>query len=405
MFKEPLKNYTITKIKQLKNKKLNHQIKLAYIKAIKNKRWKLNTLQFSLDLEKNFLKLAKDIERRNYEITRSLCFICFQPIKREIFAGDFRDRVIHHYVFSRLYDHYDKLLINDCYSCRLNKGTDYGIKRASSYLRSVSSNFKKPAFVLKLDISGYFMSINKTLLYRINQDLVKKIFKENESDKNTLLYLLRKIIFHDPTPNCQIRGSKQDWYRLPKNKSLFYTKPNCGLPIGNLTSQLFGNIYLNDFDHFVKEKLKCRYYGRYVDDMFFMHEDKEFLKSLIPKISKYLQDNLNLELHPKKIYLQEVNKGLPFLGAIIKPNRIYPSKRIIKSFREKINLVVEKKLTDPSFFNSYLGQLKKYNSYNLRKKIMTETKTILALEILKQEVNENYSKIEPKKTLFSHVQG
>ncbi|MCF7820613.1 MAG: RNA-directed DNA polymerase [Candidatus Pacebacteria bacterium] len=392
------------KIKQLKRQaqKLNQRVKLAYTQARKRKKWKLNTLQFSLELESNCLKLAKEIEKRQYNIKPSLAFICFQPIKREIFAGDFRDRVVHHYVFTKLYHHYDKLLINDCYSCRLNKGTGYGIKRANSYLRSVSSNFKKPAYVLKLDISGYFMSINRDVLYQINKDLIKKIFKNNEYEKSTLLYLLKKIIFNDPTLNCKIKGKHQDWYKLPKNKSLFFAKNNCGLPIGNLTSQLFGNIYLNGLDHYIKEKLKCRYYGRYVDDMFFMHEDKEFLKDLIPKISKYLQDNLSLELHPQKIYLQEINKGLPFLGAIIKPHRIYPGKRIIKSFREKISLVVERKLTNPSFFNSYLGQLKKYNSYNLRKKIMTEAKTVLALEILKYEVNDNYSKIEPKKTLFSH---
>lgn len=348
------------------------------------------------------MKLTKEIEKRQYTIRPSLCFICFQPVKREIFAGDFRDRVVHHYIFNQLYPHYDKLLINDCYSCRLNKGTSYGIKRASSYLRSVSSNFQKPAFVLKLDISGYFMSINKSLLYRINKDLIKKIFKEEANEKNTLLYLLRQIIFNEPTLDCKIKGSKKDWQQLPKNKSLFWTKKDCGLPIGNLTSQLFGNIYLNKLDHYIKEKFKCRYYGRYVDDMFFMHEDKEFLKKLIPKINSYLKDNLNLELHPKKIYLQEIKKGLPFLGAIIKPNRVYAGKRIIKSFRNKIKLASEKKLKNPDFFNSYLGQLKQYNSYNLRKKIMTEPQTIIALKILNYEVNDDYSKIEPKKTLFYH---
>lgn len=372
----------------------------SFLKAQKKKRWKLNTLQFSLKWERNCFQLAESILKRNYHIKPSLCFISLLPIKREIFAGDFSDRLVHHYIFSQLYDHYDKLLIEDCYSCRLKKGASYGIKRASSFLRRLSDNYKQETYILKLDISGYFMNINQNILYGINKRFIKEIFKDDDNQKNTLLYLLRKIIFNQPIKNCKIRGKKSDWQGLPKNKSLFFAKENCGLPIGNLTSQLFGNIYLNDFDHFVKEKLKVKGYGRYVDDMYFIHPDKEFLKQLIPKIKDYLKKNLHLELHPKKIYLQEKSKGLPFLGVIIKPNRIYPNKRIIKNFRLKIDLVLQGKLSNPSFFNSYLGQLKHYNSYNLRKKIINSPKTKRALYILKQKVNDDYTKIEPIKTLF-----
>lgn len=372
----------------------------SFLKAQKKKKWKLNTLQFSLKWESNCFQLANSILKRNYYIKKSLCFISPLPIKREIFAGDFSDRLVHHYVFSQLYNHYDKLLINDCYSCRTEKGTSYGIRRAKSFLRSVSDNYTKSAYILKLDISGYFMNIDRKILYQINKKLIKQIFKNDENKKNLLLYLLKKIIFNQPTKNCKIRGKRSDWQGLPKNKSLFFTKENCGLPIGNLTSQLFGNIYLNSFDHFVKEGLKVKYYGRYVDDIYFMHTDKEFLKQLIPKINTYLRKNLKLGLHPKKIYLQEKSKGLPFLGAIIKPNRIYPNKRIIKNFKQKIDLVLQGKLSNPSFFNSYLGQLKHYNSYRLRKKIISRPKTQKALHLLKQEVNDDYTKIEPIKTLF-----
>lgn len=372
----------------------------SFLKAQKKKKWKLNTLQFSLKWESNCFQLANSILKRNYYIKKSLCFISPLPIKREIFAGDFSDRLVHHYIFSQLYNHYDKLLINDCYSCRTEKGTSYGIRRAKSFLRSVSDNYTKSAYILKLDISGYFMNIDRKILYQINKKLIKQIFKNDENKKNLLLYLLKKIIFNQPTKNCKIRGKRSDWQGLPKNKSLFFTKENCGLPIGNLTSQLFGNIYLNSFDHFVKERLKVKYYGRYVDDIYFMHTDKEFLKQLIPKINTYLRKNLKLGLHPKKIYLQEKSKGFPFLGAIIKPNRIYPNKRIIKNFKQKIDLVLQGKLNNPSFFNSYLGQLKHYNSYRLRKKIISRPKTQKALHLLKQEVNDDYTKIEPIKTLF-----
>ncbi len=381
------------------------RITIAFFKAQARKGWKLNTLAFSLNWESNCFKLSQEILKRNYKIKSSLCFISLLPIKREIFAGDFSDRIVHHYLFSQLYNYYEQRLINDCYSCRLSKGTSFGIKRASLFLRAVSDNYTKTAYVLKLDISGYFMDINRNLLYRINQKLIKELFKDNEPEKNLTLYLLRKIIFNQPTLNCKLRAKREDWQGLPKNKSLFYAKDHCGLPIGNLTSQLFGNIYLNNFDHFVKEKLKVKYYGRYVDDMFFMHRDKEFLKKIIPQISDYLEKKLELKIHPQKIYLQEIKRGLPFLGVIIKPGHIYPNKRIIKNFRRKINLVVAGKLDNPSFFNSYLGQLKHYNSYRLRKKIMEGKRTKIALKILKQKVNHNYTKIGPVETPFFPGEG
>ncbi len=174
---------------------------------------------------------------------------------------------------------------------------------------------------------------------------------------------------------------------------MFYVPKNKGLPIGNLTSQLFGNLYLNQFDHFVKKQLKCVCYGRYVDDMFFMHQDKEYLIKLIPLIENYLNKHLKLKLHPKKIYIQEINKGLPFLGVIIKPHRIYVNKRLVKNFRNKIKAVNENKLNNPSFFNSYLGLMKHYNSYNLRKRILNEKSTIKAMKKLNVKVNENLSKV------------
>ncbi len=116
-----------------------------------------------------------------------------------------------------------------------------------------------------------------------------------------------------------MRGSPHDWEGLPQNKSLFYAPLGFGLPIGNLTSQLFSNIYLNNFDHYIKRQLKFKYYGRYVDDIIIIHQDKARLKIAITEIKDYLTINLGLKLHPKKIYLQPVDHGVDFLGALIKP--------------------------------------------------------------------------------------
>jgi len=186
---------------------------------------------------------------------------------------------------------------------------------------------------------------------------------------------------------------------LPKNKSLFSALPGKGLPIGNLTSQLFGNIYLNGFDHFVKEKLKCKYYGRYVDDMIIIHEDKEFLLSLIPQIKIYLKDNLGLELHPRKIYLQPINHGVPFLGVFIKPRRIYCGRRLTKNFSSKLKTAASGRLKNPAFLNSYLGYMKKYQTFNLRKHILASSAAKQAMSRFGVHPNKDYSKIESDWTL------
>ncbi len=181
----------------------NTMNKLAFFKskykAKKNKKWKKNNLYFLLQAEKNLLELQENIKQKKYYIKPSLCFINFHPIKREIMAGDFSDRVVHHIIFNALSPHYDPLFINDAYSCRKNKGTSYGIKRAKYFMRKVSDNYKKKAYVMKLDIKGYFMSIDQNILYHQNKILVKKYYSKQETKKNTLLYLLKKIIFNEVT--------------------------------------------------------------------------------------------------------------------------------------------------------------------------------------------------------------
>lgn len=366
---------------------------ISYIEAKRNKSWKINTLQFSRHLEYNCFDLKNTITNRHYYIKPSLCFIAFTPVKREIFAGDFSDRIIHHLIFAKLNQYYDPLFINDCYSCRKNRGTSFGIKRIANFLYLTSSKHGNTAYVMKLDIAGYFMNIDRKILYKQNQKLIKRFLKKDPAQRNLLLYLLKKVIFNNPTANCYLRGSHSDWKGLPKNKSLFYTPPGKGLPIGNLTSQLFGNVYLNDFDHFIKEKLKCHYYGRYVDDMVFVHESKEYLKTLIPKIENYLQKNLGLNLHPKKIYLQSIDKGVPFLGMIIKPYSIYPGKRIRYNFISALRQA-EKTKKGIESINSYLGMMKNYNSYKFRKKHLESPLGKSALKALKASVNDDYTIIK-----------
>ena len=250
----------------------------SYYDARKNKRNTYNQLSFELKYEKNIISLAEQILEKKYTPKPSICFIVDKPVKREIFAADFRDRVVHHYIFNNINPIFEKLFIHDSYSCRKGKGTHYGIKRVDHFIRSCSQNYTIPCYILKLDIKGYFMCINKNILF----DKIMLVLENNRdkinTDYETLIYLIEKTIFNDPTKNCKIKSKRSDWNDLPDSKSLFYAKKDCGLPIGNLTSQLFGNVYLNDFDHWVKNDLGIRYYGRYVDDMILIHNDINYLK-------------------------------------------------------------------------------------------------------------------------------
>lgn len=345
----------------------------AYFDAKKNKGKTANALAFAVSYEKNIIELYEDIVNYRYQIRPSICFIVNNPVKREIFAADFRDRVVHHLLFNYLNPLFERNFIKDSYSCRKGKGTSYGINRVSHFIRSCSENYQKECWIMKLDIRGYFMSIDRNILYK---KIEKKInsFKNVEFDKNLILYLIHSVVFNDPTKECRFRSQSQDWIGLPKSKSLFHADRNKGLPIGNLTSQLCANIYLNQFDHFVKEKLGFRYYGRYVDDMVFVHKDKDILKNSIPKIKHYLKNNLGLNLHPRKIYLQKSNIGVSFLGVFIKPRCIYAGRRTKNNFIKNLYEIERKKEVkeeDVSIINSYLGMMIHFDTYKLRRKIMS----------------------------------
>ncbi|MDD3711390.1 MAG: reverse transcriptase domain-containing protein [Patescibacteria group bacterium] len=352
----------------------------AYFSARKNKRNTISALEFELNYEREILKLYQELKDGSYKISKSIVFVIFDPVQREIIASSFRDRIIHHLVFNYINPIFEASFIYDSYSCRKDRGTLFGIKRINKFIRSCSDNYKKEAYILKLDISGYFMNINKEILWNKIEKILLKNKNKCNFDFSLITSLVRRIIFHNYTKNYSIRGKKSDWDGLPKNKSLFLAEENKGLPIGNLTSQLFSNIYLNSFDNFIKRNLKFKYYGRYVDDFIIIHKDKEFLKEVVKVIKKYLEVNLNLKINNKKIYFQECYKGFKFLGAIVKPFRVYINNRTKNNFYIKIgeinnivknNDISVKKNMILSSLNSYLGIMKHYNTYNLRKKILT----------------------------------
>ena len=351
----------------------------AYYDARVHKRNTRSQLAFELDLERNLFDLYEQIRDRNYKPAPAMCFITHIPVKREIFASAFRDRVVHHLLFNYLAPLFEKQMIFDSYSCRKQKGTLLGIERFEHHIRSCTDNYIRPAYILKLDLRGYFMSIDKQRLYEIicRTTDVRTAPGKALFDHDLVDFLLRAILFRNPVENCRMLGSPSDWDGFPASKSLIKSPPGVGLPIGDLTSQLFSNIYLNELDQFVKRELRCHHYGRYVDDFFIVHPSRSYLRQLIPCLQEFLSARLRLTLHPNKIVLQQYKQGALFLGACVMPHRRYPANTPVRRFRAAMTrLEKECAAGDPSrerleemlpVINSYCGYLSHFRSYRILK--------------------------------------
>lgn len=360
----------------------------AYLDCRKNKNTTLQARKFEFEREKNLLKLYSDITSGNYKIGKSICFVISEPKYREIWAGSFRDRIVHHVIYNAIQERFLPKFILDTYSCIPSRGTLFGAKRAEKFAKSVTSNFSKEAYFLKMDIKNYFVSINKEILF----NLVKKELDLKE--EAWLLNLIEMVIFHDPRKNVFIKSPKWLLDKLPRYKSLFYTTNEKGLPIGNLTSQFFSNVYLNEIDQFAKHKLKCKYYSRYVDDILVLSESPKYLNWVYHEINEFLMKNLKLELNHKKKNINKVKRGFDFVGHVIKPNQIHIRKKTInkcylkiKNWKEKEEKTREELIEFRSQINSYLGMLRHSDGFQKRKKILEEIKS----ENIKPD--KNYSKI------------
>lgn len=212
-------------------------------------------------------------------------------------------------------------------------------------------------------------------------------------DFDFIKYLGKTIISINPTENCNIISPKFEWLELPNSKSLFHTDNDCGLPIGNLTSQLMSNVYLNELDQFIKRKLKCKHYGRYVDDFYIVSCNKEFLHEIIPKINFFFKENLLLDIHDGKTKITNIKQGIEFLGAFIKPYRTYISNKTLKRIKCKLFKMQNDGIdSDPTFsINSYLGILKHYSTFTLRKELFKKITKLYKFGVF----NKNYTKFIP----------
>lgn len=366
---------------KLTRQQLLRDLYVAYYDARRHKALRSYVCHWDAHLKANMESLCEDLFTGTYKPLPSKCFIIDYPKKREIFAAMFRDRIVHHLYFNYTHSLFERTFLQDSYSCIKGRGTHYGIKRVTDFCRKESQNWQRPCYGMHLDIRGYFMHIVRQKLLEIAITQIRKMAAHRISkhsketwydvlDIDFICWLTEVTVLLDPRKNCIVVGEKENWIGLDPAKSMLNLADGLGLPIGNLTSQLFSNVYLNPFDQFVKRTLKCKYYGRYVDDAIIVSHDKEHLLSLVPAIQRFLKEELGLDLHMGKLQVSEVHKGIEFLGAYIRPYRTYVSRRTLERVEKKLlTLNFKKPVLVLRSVNSYLGIFQHTSSYNIRRRL------------------------------------
>lgn len=291
----------------------------------KGKSNKKDILIFEQNAFSKIYKLYEEIINNKYIHDKYESFIVYDPKKRQIHKATVKDRIIHQLIYDKLYSYFSKFFILDSYSSQVGKGTHSALKRYKRFYFKCSKNNTKTAYVLQCDIKKCFASIDQNILISILKDYIKC---------SKFMNILKIIIKSRP----------------------------CGIPLGNLTSQLFINIYMHEFDKYVKFVLKEKYYIRYADDFIIMNCNKKHLLNIIQDISYFLKNRLNLDLHPNKISIKTSSSGVDFLGWINFSDHMV--------LRVKTKKRVLKKITDKNM-TSYMGLLQQGNSKNLQKTIFS----------------------------------
>lgn len=380
----------------LTREQLLFDLYIAYYDAARHKHKMAYVVKFERDLRQNLEELCDDLLNHRYKAQPSKCFVIDYPKKREVFAAMFRDRIVHHLYFRYTHQMFERTFIADSYSCIEGRGTHYGISRLRQHIRQASLNWSQSCYAMNLDIRGYFMHINREKLLRIATESLRtmathKVGMTDEvplpqgvlltpatrwsdiRDMHFILWLTEQIIMLDPMENCIIVGDESDWLGMDRAKCMRYAEKGLALPIGNLTSQLFSNVYMNPFDQWVKRIILCHYYGRYVDDSTMVDACREWLLEQVPKVREFLADELGLQLHMGKLHVREVSQGVEFLGAFVKPYRDYISNKTLARIEKNVKTIDLRDIEHAeASINSYLGVLSHSASYNIRHHLFEE---------------------------------
>lgn len=341
-------------------------LELAFKKARKHKTLKPYVIEFEEDLVNNLMLLRTELLLHSYKPKMLETFILRDPKTRKISKSAFRDRVIHHALCNIIEPLFEKRFIYDSYANRKTKGSLKALERYDYFKKKVTGNFTKPVYVLKADIRHYFDEVDHTVL-------LQAIQKEIHDPK--VLWLIKRIL---------------DNYSTAVRK---------GMPLGNLTSQFFANIYLNELDYFVKQNLKAKYYLRYVDDFVILHPSPTVLQEWKEQIAQFLAEKLSLKLHPDKSKIIEINRGVDFLGFKVFPHHRILKRKNMRHFLRKLqkmdSLYQERKITYDEvydFMEGWCAHAKNANTFNRRQKILASFEAQYPHEISTKEVNRGLSK-------------
>ena len=308
---------------------------------------KPDVLEYEVNLEPNLFQLHRDLRSKKYRHGSYTSFYIHDPKQRHIHKATVRDRILHRAIYNVLNPIFEPTFISSSFSCRIGKGTHKGVEAVETMVRSITRNGTKSVFVLKCDVQKFF--------FRIDHGLLLTILKRKLQDDDTV-WLLDEVISSLSSSDSGVVGK--------------------GLPIGNLTSQLFANVYMNEFDQFMKQTLRIKRYARYTDDFLIIAETTEFLESLLPQIQAFLRERLAFELHPKKTSIRKVHQGIDFLGYTIFPHhrlvRTKTRQRIFRKLKQKVQqykveAIGENKLAQS--LQSYRGVLSHANTYQLREQM------------------------------------
>lgn len=378
-------------------RQLRNDLELAFYKARRHKTATTDEAKFEVYLAQNLRQLAEDIHFRTYEPTAGIAFInTSSNVVREIYAAPFRDRVVHHYICGYVMDWWDRHLQPGSASCRKKKGTLYAIRGLARQIQSASDNYTRPIYVYKGDLQGFFMSLpREKLLDRALWGLDLQYKDKKPLEYYHLKFLWEKVLMQDPTKTVRYRGPRSDWDVLPSSKILSAQPPGQGIVIGNLTSQLASNFYLDQMDRFVKFNLGYNYYGRYVDDFYiiFPAEELDVFMGKLEELTSFVQNVLQLKIHPRKskIY-KDISDGIPFLGMVIYPNRVVANRRLKNNFYQAAAGLADG-YRDEMSFTAYEGLLYHHSGRRLVKRVYDDFGFDLELRLTEKKKHERQAKL------------
>nr|WP_246287967.1 RNA-directed DNA polymerase [Paraburkholderia sediminicola] len=318
----------------------------AYRDCRRTKRNSASALAFEANLERNIAALHDELTDGSYLPGRSKCFIITWPKPREVWAADFPDRVVQHFLYNHVRERFERAFIADSCACIKGRGTLYAARRLEAKIRSITENWSRPAYYLKCDIANFFVSIPKPLLLELFLTRIREPFWR---------WLTEIVLMHDPRGDFDYLGDRALMELVPPHKRLLEQRLHFGLAIGNLISQFAANVLLDVLDQFVKHGLRVRHYIRYVDDFIFLDESPARLNEILAEVTAFLPKYLGIQLNPRKTILQPIDRGVDFVGQVIKPWHRSTRKRTRNEALRRVATVPADELMPVA--NSYFGLL------------------------------------------------